>query len=35
MIKGTSEKIFDKYQEEAKKAFGMKMVSEYELQNQE
>lgn len=29
MIKGTSEKIFDKYQEEVKRAFGMKIISEY------
>lgn len=29
MVKGTSEKIFDSYQEEAKKAFGKKIVSEY------
>ena len=29
MIKGTSEKIFDNYQEEVKKAFGTKIVSEY------
>jgi phenylacetate-CoA ligase len=29
MIKGTSEKIFDSYQVEVKKAFGKKMVSEY------
>lgn len=29
MIKGTSEKIFDVYQIEAKKAFGKKIVSEY------
>lgn len=29
MVKGTSEKIFDKYQEEVKKAFGQKMISEY------
>lgn len=29
MIKGTSEKIFDKYQEEVISAFGKKMISEY------
>lgn len=29
MIKGTSEKIFPAYQEEVKKAFGKKMISEY------
>ncbi len=29
MIKGTSEKIFEKYQEEVKKAFGLKIISEY------
>lgn len=29
MIKGTSEKIFDSYQEEVKKAFGLKIISEY------
>jgi phenylacetate-CoA ligase len=29
MIKGTSEKIFDKYQDEVKKAFGKKIISEY------
>jgi len=29
MVKGTSEKIFEKYQEEVKKAFGLKMISEY------
>mgnify|MGYP005845813707 CR=1 FL=1 len=29
MIKGTSEKIFDKYQEEVEKAFGKKIISEY------
>lgn len=29
MVKGTSEKIYDSYQEEAKKAFGMKIISEY------
>ncbi|MCT2535124.1 hypothetical protein NC661_05225 [Aquibacillus koreensis] len=29
MIKGTSEKILDKYQEEVEKAFGKKMISEY------
>ena len=29
MVKGTSEKIYDSYQEEAKKAFGQKIVSEY------
>ncbi|WP_282173955.1 phenylacetate--CoA ligase family protein [Cytobacillus firmus] len=29
MVKGTSEKIYDSYQEEVKKAFGIKMVSEY------
>jgi phenylacetate-CoA ligase len=29
MIKGTSEKIYDKYQEEVMKAFGEKMISEY------
>jgi len=29
MVKGTSEKIFDKYHEETKKAFGLKIVSEY------
>ena len=29
MIKGTSEKIFDSYQEEVQKAFGLKIISEY------
>lgn len=29
MVKGTSEKIFDKYQIEVEKAFGVKMISEY------
>ena len=29
MVKGTSEKIFEKYQEEVEKAFGLKMISEY------
>lgn len=29
LVKGTSEKIFDSYQKEIKKAFGLKMVSEY------
>ncbi|WKD86515.1 Phenylacetate-coenzyme A ligase [Polaribacter huanghezhanensis] len=29
MVKGTSEKIFEKYQDEVKKAFGLKMISEY------
>lgn len=29
MIKGTSERIFDKYQDEVKKAFGRKIISEY------
>jgi len=29
MIKGTSEKIYDSYQEEVGKAFGLKMISEY------
>ncbi|WP_329469269.1 phenylacetate--CoA ligase family protein [Exiguobacterium sp. 9-2] len=29
MVKGTSEKIYDSYQEEVKKAFGKKMISEY------
>lgn len=29
MVKGTSEKIFDKYQEEVQRAFGKKIVSEY------
>lgn len=29
MVKGTSEKIFDSYQEESIKAFGKKIVSEY------
>ncbi|NIJ45446.1 phenylacetate-CoA ligase [Wenyingzhuangia heitensis] len=29
MIKGTSEKIFEVYQEEVQKAFGLKMISEY------
>ncbi|UKM65601.1 phenylacetate--CoA ligase family protein [Flavobacteriaceae bacterium GSB9] len=29
MVKGTSEKIFDYYQPEIKKAFGTKMISEY------
>lgn len=29
MIKGTSEKIYDSYQEEVKKAFGKKIISEY------
>lgn len=29
MIKGTSEKIYDSYQDEVQKAFGHKMISEY------
>lgn len=29
MVKGTSEKIFDSYQDEVRKAFGLKMISEY------
>jgi phenylacetate-CoA ligase len=29
LVKGTSEKIFEAYQEEARKAFGMRIVSEY------
>lgn len=29
MVKGTSEKIFERYQEDVNKAFGCKMVSEY------
>ncbi|MFI4919927.1 MAG: phenylacetate--CoA ligase family protein [Legionellales bacterium] len=29
MIKGTSEKIYDVYQDEVKKAFGRKIISEY------
>jgi phenylacetate-CoA ligase len=29
LVKGTSEKIFDSYQEEVRKAFGRKIVSEY------
>lgn len=29
MVKGTSEKIYDSYQEEVEKAFGLKMISEY------
>ncbi len=29
MVKGTSEKIFDSYQEDALKAFGQKIISEY------
>jgi phenylacetate-CoA ligase len=29
MIKGTSEKIYDSYQEEVKQAFGLKIISEY------
>lgn len=29
MVKGTSEKIYDSYQEEVKKAFGQKIISEY------
>lgn len=29
MVKGTSEKIFDSYQQEVKKAFGIPMISEY------
>ena len=29
MVKGTSEKIFDRYHEEAIKAFGKKIISEY------
>ncbi|UFH35763.1 phenylacetate--CoA ligase family protein [Flavobacterium acetivorans] len=29
LVKGTSEKIYEKYQEEVKKAFGSKIVSEY------
>ncbi|ARV05516.1 capsule biosynthesis protein CapK [Polaribacter sp. SA4-10] len=29
MVKGTSEKIFDSYQNEIKKAFGVKIVGEY------
>jgi phenylacetate-CoA ligase len=28
-VKGTSEKIFESYQEEVRKAFGKKMISEY------
>ncbi|MCP2044259.1 phenylacetate--CoA ligase family protein [Pontibacter sp. HSC-36F09] len=28
-IKGTSEKIYDKYQDEVRKAFGLKIISEY------
>lgn len=29
MIKGTSEKIYERYQEEVEKAFGAKIISEY------
>jgi phenylacetate-CoA ligase len=29
MVKGTSEKIYESYQSEIKKAFGLKMISEY------
>ena len=29
MVKGTSEKIYEGYQEEVKKAYGVKMISEY------
>ncbi|MFQ5964195.1 MAG: phenylacetate--CoA ligase family protein [Candidatus Scalinduaceae bacterium] len=29
MVKGTSEKIFNRYQDEASKAFGKKIISEY------
>ena len=29
MVKGTSEKIYESYQEEIKNAFGQKMISEY------
>lgn len=29
MVKGTSEKIFESYQEEIQKAFGQRMISEY------
>ncbi len=29
MVKGTSEKIYESYQDEVKKAFGVKMISEY------
>jgi len=29
MVKGTSEKIYESYQEEIKKAYGIKMISEY------
>lgn len=29
MVKGTSEKIYESYQSEVKKAFGLKMISEY------
>lgn len=29
MVKGTSEKIFEKYHTETKKAFGLKIISEY------
>lgn len=29
MVKGTSEKIYDNYQDEVKKAFGIKLVGEY------
>ena len=29
MVKGTSEKIFDNYHDEVKKAFGLKIISEY------
>ncbi|WP_223170264.1 phenylacetate--CoA ligase family protein [Maribacter aquimaris] len=29
MIKGTSEKVYDSYQEEVKKAFGLKIIEEY------
>src|SRR5690606_6507219 len=29
MIKGTSEKIYDSYQDEVQKAFGLKIISEY------
>lgn len=29
MVKGTSEKIYDSYQDEVKRAFGLKIISEY------
>src|SRR5690606_11264256 len=29
MVKGTSEKIYDSYQKEVEKAFGLKIISEY------